>query len=401
MKKIKGGITAVNGFRAAGLHCGIKSGSLPDLAILTAAYPCAAASVFTTNRVKAAPVLVTQKHSQNGLLQAIVVNSGMANACTGKKGLAIAEKMAVLTGYHLGIPASLIAVSSTGKIGAPPSLKALESGIPRVVSALSNKGSRKAAAAIMTTDTFVKETALQLRILGKTISIGGIAKGSGMIHPKLATMLAFITTDIRISSGLLQRMLKNAVDQSFNMVSVDGETSTNDMVICLANGKAGNRSMDSSPAVKKVFQAGLNMVCTDLARMIVRDGEGATKMAEIHVCGAKSKSDARKIARRISRSPLVKTAFLGEDANWGRIAAAAGDAGVNFDPDRVAISFGHVPVVRNGIGLGEAAEKKAARVLRKKSFELTINLQMGNHSATAWTCDLTKDYIRINASYRT
>ncbi|HEY5649219.1 MAG TPA: bifunctional glutamate N-acetyltransferase/amino-acid acetyltransferase ArgJ [Nitrospiria bacterium] len=401
MKKISGGLSAIPGFLSTGLHCGIKTSRKPDLAVIAADHPCTAAGVFTTNRVQAAPVLVTRKHIRNGTLQAVVINSGMANACTGKPGLLIAQKMAQLTGKELAISPYLVGVSSTGKIGAPPSLKALRTGIPRAVSRLKPNGGRKAAEAIMTTDTFPKETAVRFKLLGKTVTLGGIAKGSGMIHPDMATMLAFLTTDLKISPGLLKKMLKSAVDRSFNMISVDGETSTNDMVLCLANGRAENRSLERSPAAKKVFQAALDAVCAELAKMIARDGEGATKMAEIRVIGASTQTAARRIARRISVSPLVKTAFLGEDANWGRIASAAGAAGVAFDPDRVSISFDHVPVVRNGIGLGETAEKKAARVLRKKSFTVTLNLRSGTHSATAWTCDLTNDYIRINADYRT
>jgi glutamate N-acetyltransferase/amino-acid N-acetyltransferase len=308
--------------------------------------------------------------------------------------------MATITGKLLGISPRRIAVASTGKIGAPPLLKALQAGIPRAISALSEKGSRKAAEAILTTDTFTKEAAVQVRILGKTITIGGIAKGAGMIHPNMATMLAFLTTDARIPSARLQKMLTAAVDQSFNMVSVDGETSTNDMVVCLANGAAENESFERSPAARRVFQEALDAVCTELAKMIARDGEGATKLAEIRVIGANREDAARKIARRISQSPLVKTAFLGEDANWGRIAAAAGSAGVEFDPSRVSIFFDNVAVVQNGLGLGPAAERKASRVLGNKYFRVTLDLRSGKHSATAWTCDLTEEYIRINTAYR-
>jgi len=400
MKNVQGGITAAKGFRATGLHCGIKSGRNPDLALIAADCRCSSAAVFTLNRAAAAPVIITRNHSQDGKLQAIVANSGSANACTGAEGLAIAEQTAAITGNLLGISPRRVAVASTGKIGAPPSLKALQTGIPRAVSALSVKGSRKAAAAILTTDTFTKEVALKVRIIGKTVTIGGIAKGAGMIHPNMATMLAFLTTDVRIPSARLQKMLTAAVDQSFNMVSVDGETSTNDMVICLANGAAENESIERSPAARRVFQEALDAVCTELAKMIARDGEGATKLAEIRVIGAKRKDAARIIARRISQSPLVKTAFLGEDANWGRIAAAAGSAGVEFDPARVSIFFDNVVVVQNGVGLGPAAERKAARVLGNQSFTVTLDLRSGKHSATAWTCDLTEEYIRINTAYR-
>jgi len=401
MKNAHGGITAVKGFRAAGLHCGIKSKRSPDLALIVADCRCSSAAVFTSNRAAAAPVIITRNHSQDGKLQAIVANSGSANACTGAEGLAIAEQMATITGKLLDISPRRVAVASTGKIGAPPSLKALQTGIPRAISALSAKGSRKAAAAILTTDTFTKEAAVQVRILGKTVTIGGIAKGAGMIHPNMATMLAFLTTDVRISSARLQKMLTAAVNQSFNMVSVDGETSTNDMVVCLANGAAENESIERSPAARRAFQEALDAVCTKLAKMIARDGEGATKLAEIRVIGAKREDAARIIARRISQSPLVKTAFLGEDANWGRIAAAAGSAGVEFDPARISIYFDNVAVVQNGVGLGPTAERKAARVLGNRSFTVTLDLRSGKHSATAWTCDLTEEYIRINTAYRT
>lgn len=400
MKNVHGGITAVKGFRAAGLHCGIKSGRSPDLALIVADCRCTSAAVFTSNRAAAAPVIITRKHFRDGKLQAIVANSGSANACTGAEGLSIAEQMATITGKLLGIPPRRVAVASTGKIGAPPPLKALQTGIPRAISALSAKGSRKAAAAILTTDTFTKEAAVQVRILGKTVTIGGIAKGAGMIHPNMATMLAFLTSDVRISSARLQRMLTAAVDRSFNMVSVDGETSTNDMVVCLANGAAGNVSIERSPASRRALQEALDTVCTKLAKMIARDGEGATKLAEIRVIGAKRVDSARIIARRISQSPLVKTAFLGEDANWGRIAAAAGSSGVEFDPARVSIFFDNVAVVRNGVGLGPTAERKAARVLGNRTFTVTLDLRSGKHSATAWTCDLTEEYIRINTAYR-
>jgi glutamate N-acetyltransferase / amino-acid N-acetyltransferase len=400
MRTIKGGITAVPGFLASGIHCGIKKVNLPDLAMITANHPCSSAAVFTQNRAAAAPIVITREHARSGRLQAIVANSGSANACTGRKGLTVAEQMTKITGAFLGIPADRVAVASTGKIGEPPPLQALRTGIPKAISALKANGSRKAAAAIMTTDTYSKESAVQVRVLGKTVTVGGIAKGSGMIHPDMATMLAFLTTDVRISSARLQKMLKSAVDQSFNMVSVDGETSTNDMVVCLANGAAENKSIEKFPAARRAFQSALDAVCTELAKRIARDGEGATKFAEIRVTGARNPETARKIARRISKSPLVKTAFLGEDANWGRIAAAAGSAGVEFDPGRVNISFDKVRVVQNGVGLGPAAEKRAARVLGKESFSVTIDLRTGKHSATAWTCDLTEGYIRINTAYR-
>ena len=400
IKPISGGVTAPPGFLASGIHSGIKKVKALDLALIFSKEPCAAAGLFTRNRVIAAPVRLTQGHIQSGRLQAIVANSGNANACTGSKGEAAAQEMAALAARYLGIAPDQVAVASTGVIGEPPPLKALQAGIPQAVKALSPKGSLNAARAIMTTDRRPKEAALCANIGGQMVTLGGIAKGSGMIHPNLATMLAFITTNVAIEPMMLQQMLSSAAERSFNMITVDGETSTNDMLICLANGKAGNPDLSKSPEARTLFQEILDTVCITLAKKIAQDGEGATKFVEIIVRHAESFKQAKAIAMNVARSSLVKTAFFGEDANWGRIMAAIGAAGTEVDPDRIHLSFDQVRLVENGVGLGPAAERRAAKVLKKKSFTLTIDLAGGDASATAWTCDLSYDYIKINATYR-
>lgn len=400
IRPVPGGVTAVPGFLASGIHCGIKKVKTLDLALIFSEEPCTAAGLFTTNRVIAAPVRLTQEHIKSGKLQAIMANSGNANACTGPPGEAIAREMAELVARHLGIAPEQVAVASTGVIGEPLSLETIRSGIPQAVKALSPKGSQKAAKAIMTTDQRPKEAAVRANVGGRTVTLGGIAKGSGMIYPNLATMLAFITTNIAVEPTLLQQMLSSAADRSFNMITVDGETSTNDMLICLANGKAGNVDLSKSPEARAIFQEALDTVCITLAKEIARDGEGATKFVEIVVQHAESFKQAKAIAMNVARSNLVKTAFFGEDANWGRIMAAIGAAGVEVDPNRIHLSFDQVRLVENGVGLGPAAERQATRVLKKKSFTLTIDLNAGDASATAWTCDLSYDYIKINASYR-
>lgn len=400
MKTVKGGITAVPGFLASGIYCGIKKIKAPDLALIFSKDPCTAAGLFTTNRVTAAPVRLTRNHIKSGRLQAIVANSGNANACTGPQGETAAREMAERTARHLGIAPELVAVASTGVIGEPLPLETLHAGIPKLVKRLSSKGGLNAARAIMTTDRNPKEAAVRLKIGGRTVTLGGIAKGSGMIHPDMATMLAFLTTDIRIKPALLRKMLTSAVNRSFNMITVDGETSTNDMVLCLANGRAGNTELAESEKDRSRFQSALDAVCLQLARKVVEDGEGATKFVEIRVRGAINDAGAKAVALRVAGSNLVKTAFFGADANWGRIMAAIGAAGVNVNPDRISLAFDHVPLVKNGVGLGKTADRRATRILKKRSFCLTIDLHAGTGTATAWTCDLTYDYIKINAAYR-
>jgi len=400
LRPVSGGVTAVPGFLASGVHCGIKKNKALDLALIFSNKACAAAGLFTTNRIAAAPVRLTQKHLKSGRLQAIIANSGNANACTGPHGETVAREMAEWAARQLGIAPEQVAVASTGVIGESPPLEALRPGISQTVKALGPKGSKHAARAIMTTDRRPKETAVRTTVGGQRVTVGGIAKGSGMIHPNMATMLAFITTDIFIESSLLQQMLSAAADRSFNMITVDGATSTNDTLLCLANGKAGNPDLNKFPEGRAIFQEALDTVCITLAKEIARDGEGATKFVEIAVRHALSFKQAKSIAISVAQSNLVKTAFFGEDANWGRIMAAIGAAGVAVNPNRIHLFFDHVRLVEKGVGLGPFIERQATKALKKKSFTVTIDLNLGSESATAWTCDLSYDYIKINASYR-
>ena len=407
LKPVQGGVTAVAGFRAAGIHAGIKKVRKPDLALIVADKTCSTAGVFTTNRFAAAPVYLTKQHLKSGQLQAIIANSGCANACTGIQGEADAQEMAELTAKQLGIPRHLVGVASTGVIGEPLPMERLRTGIPRLVKALRTKGSHRAAQAIMTTDTFPKEAAVQAVIDGRSMTVGGIAKGSGMIHPNLAgptrgaTMLAFLTTDAAIDPPLLQQTLQTAVDLTFNMITVDGETSTNDLVLCLANGRVKGPKLPAASPALDAFQSAVTEVCLTLAKMIARDGEGATKLVEIVIRQAKDLAQAKTVGMAIARSPLVKTAFFGEDPNWGRIMAAMGASGVDLDPHRIDIYVEEIPLVKGGLGLGKEAEKKASQAFKKHSFSLTVDLHTGPTTAQLFTCDLSTDYVKINAAYRT
>ncbi|MEW5762956.1 MAG: bifunctional glutamate N-acetyltransferase/amino-acid acetyltransferase ArgJ [Bacillota bacterium] len=394
---VAGGVTAPAGFKAAGLNCGLKK-SKKDLALLVSEVPCAAAGLFTTNRVKAAPVLVTQEKLAFGRAQAVVVNSGNANACTGPRGLEDARAMAGITAGALGIPEELVLVASTGVIGVPLPVEKLAAGIPRAAALLDRAGHRDAAEAILTTDTCVKEAAVTFTLGGRRVTIGGMAKGSGMIHPDMATMLAFLTTDAAIAPGVLRLALHTAADASFHMISVDGDTSTNDMVLIMANGLAGNERVATLEAAAP-FIAALKEVCMALARAIARDGEGATRLIEVRVRGAPTMADARLAARAVAASNLVKAAVFGRDANWGRIICAAGYSGARFDPDRCDIYLGSLPVARAGNGL-PFDEDEARRILEQDPVVITLDLKSGTAEATAWGCDLTYDYVRINASYR-
>jgi len=402
-KEIAGGVTAAEGFKATGLHCGIKKAK-PDLALLFSDIKAAAAGIFTQNLVQAAPIIIAKEHLKGGFARAVVVNSGNANACTGERGLADAREMARATGAALGIDAREVVVSSTGVIGVPLPMDRIKRGIEEAAVKLSADGGPLAAEAIMTTDTFSKQAAVQVEIDGITVTIGGMAKGSGMIHPNMATMLGFITTDAAVSPAMLQKALKDAADGSFNMITVDGDTSTNDMVVVLANGKAGNPIIDTQNAAYSRFREALKYVCIKLAKDIVRDGEGATKFVEVEVNYAPTKEDARKIAMSVATSNLVKTAMFGEDANWGRILAAAGYSGALFDPSKVNIflesAAGKEQVARGGMGLA-FSEENAARILREKDIRVVIDLNQGDAAARAWTCDLSYEYVRINAEYRT
>jgi glutamate N-acetyltransferase / amino-acid N-acetyltransferase len=395
------GITAPRGFRSAGIHCGIKKAK-KDLALVVSEVPAAAAGVFTLNRVAAAPVVVDKEQfRRSSLVRALLVNSGNANAATGERGMQDAWMMVRATAQALGIPESQVLVSSTGVIGQFLPMETIAAGIPEAVTRLTPDCHRSAAEAIMTTDTFAKEFAIQFTFRGTEVSIGGMSKGSGMIAPNMATMLAFITTDVAVAPEVLQHALREATDRSFNRISVDGDTSTNDMVLLLANGLAKNKTLTSiSDADYPAFYAALEHVLVRLSQMIVRDGEGATKFVEISVTGAASESVADKAARAIANSSLVKTAIHGEDANWGRILAAVGYSGIAFTPEDVEIAFGAVPILRRNFQI-DFSEEAAKEVLSQRDLTITVNLNQGNAAARFWTCDLSKEYVAINANYRT
>jgi len=397
---LTGGITAVPGMLAAGMAAGIKKGDVHDLALIASEREATAAGVFTLNKVVAAPVILDRQRLRRGKGRAILINSGNANACTGRQGYADAVKVAVLTAQALRLRPEDVFVASTGVIGKPLPMERIEAAIPVLARQLRRDGGEDAARAIMTTDTTVKMVVATDTIGGRTITVGGIAKGSGMIHPDMATMLAFLATDAAVPRAILQRGLRQAADRSFNRIPVDGDTSTNDMVLCLANGVAGNRPVASGSADARRFQALLDYVCLDLAKKIAWDGEGATKFVALRVKRASTTRAAVRVAVAIATSSLVKTAWFGEDANWGRIMAAIGRAGVQIAPDRIAIMYGDVPVVHRGTGLGLAAEEQANTVLKGREFALTVDLGIGHAEATVWTTDLSPEYVKINASYR-
>lgn len=398
LKQVPGGITAAKGSRAAGIHCGIKR-KKKDMALIVSEVPGSAAGVFTTNKVKAAPVLVCQDRVRNGSLQAILVCSGNANACTGEKGLKDAYALTRFVGQRLGIDEELVAATSTGVIGVPLPMDVIERGVEQIADVVSEDGSQDAAEAIMTTDTTPKQIAFEVEIGGCTVRIGGMAKGSGMIHPNMATMLAFIATDANIGAATLQSALGAAVDNSFNMITVDGDTSTNDSVLLIANGMSSCPEITPGTSDFEAFSAALEAVCVGLAKMVVRDGEGASKLIEINVRGARSDEDARRVAKAIGTSNLVKTAMFGEDANWGRIVCAAGYSGADIDPTRIDVSIGSIRMCENGQGL-PFDEGFAEEILREKDVMIQVDLKLGKGDARVWTCDLTYDYVKINASYR-
>ncbi len=400
---LAGGVAAPLGFEASGVHAGIKQ-KRPDLALLYSRAVCSAAAVFTTNRVQAAPVLLTREHlaKSGGRARAVVVNSGNANACTGSRGLADAREMASQTAAALGVAPEEVLVASTGVIGVPLPMEVVVPGIRRAAAQLSREGGAAAARAILTTDTRPKEAALALTLTdGRVVRVGGMAKGSGMIHPNMATMLAFITTDAPVAPHDLAGLLRAAVDDSFNMITVDGDTSTNDMALLLANGQAGGPALAPGTRDFLALQAGVGAVATYLAREIARDGEGARRLIEVQVQGAQDNAQARQAARAIARSNLVKTAVAGADANWGRIVAAAGYSGACLDPERLSVWLGDVQVVRDGIA-ADYDESDAAGALCEPEVTIRVDLGTGGTGrATAWTCDMTEEYVRINASYRT
>jgi len=394
------GVTGPQGFTAAGIHCGIKKAK-KDLALIYCEAPAAAAAVFTTNKVPAAPVLVDKLQLQaSSYIQAILVNSGNANACTGQRGLNDAWAIVHATAGTLALDPELVLIASTGVIGQYLPTEKILAGIPAAASSLCAAGHEAAAEAIMTTDTFIKELAVKTHVAGTQVTIGGMAKGSGMIAPNMATMLGFVSTDAHISPSLLQFSLKHAVNRSFNRISVDGDTSTNDTVVILANGMAGHKELQTVyDEGYLAFSEALEYLLLRLAKMIVMDGEGATKFVEIRVEGAVTEDVALKAARSVANSTLVKTAIHGEDANWGRILAALGNSGIDFNPDDVEIYFDDIPILQKRYSIG-FSEEEAKRVLRKTEIEITIDLNQGSASASFWTCDLSKDYVAINANYR-
>ncbi len=399
MKTISGGVTAAQGFKAGGAACGVKKNQLPDLALVYSMVPATAAGIFTTNQVKAAPVILSMENLKRGKAQAIIANSGNANACVGEAGMEAARRMTAATGKALDIPNDSVLVASTGVIGIALPVEKIETALAGKIEFLSDNGSAAATRAIMTTDTFPKEVAVEFELGGAMVRLGGIAKGSGMIHPNMATMLGFITTDALIEQPLLQKALSAAGEKSFNRITVDGDTSTNDCLFILANGLANNVPITSENQDYQIFLQALTTVCLELAKMIARDGEGATKLVEIKVTGAKTEDEAVKVGKSVAASNLVKTAIFGEDANCGRILAAVGYSGVKIAPERICIYLRDLPVYQKGTGL-VFDEMKAKQILSQKEILITINLGDGNEEASVWTCDLSYDYVKINGSYR-
>jgi glutamate N-acetyltransferase/amino-acid N-acetyltransferase len=400
MTPVRGGVTAPRGFAAAGVHCGIKKKRLPDLALLVSDRNGPVAGVFTTNRVVAASVTLNRQKLSRRTARAVIVNSGNANAVTGRRGYADAVEMATLVAKRLTLAPHTVFVGSTGVIGQPLPMARIRRGVPAAIARLRRTGGHDAAKAILTTDLKTKEAAYRARINGAMVTIGGMAKGSGMIHPDMATMLAYVTTDAAVEQPALQRALAAAVNKSFNCISVDGDSSTNDAVLCLANGLAGNPTLRRGSPAFAAFQRLLDRVCRDLAMKIVRDGEGVTKVVKLAVTGARTPADAKQIAKTIGTSLLVKTALFGEDANWGRIVAALGRAGVPIDPKRIGLAFDGVPILKAGRPLGAAAQRRIDRIVRNREFTVSIAAGSGAASAALWITDLSYEYVRINASYR-
>ena len=401
MKQIESGITAVQGVRAAGVHAGIKTTDAKDVTLIVTDAPAAAAGVFTKNSVTAAPVLVCREHLSNGQAQAVIVNSGNANACTGEVGMANARRMAAATAEQLRIDADLVLVSSTGVIGQQLPMDKIESGIQIAANALSTEGGSDAAEGIMTTDTHPKSVSIEVEIDGAPVRIAGIAKGSGMIAPNMATMLSYLTTDARINAETLQTALNRVVDDTYNLLTVDTDRSTNDTVLILATGCADNTDIvEADGEDYEAFCDGLLFVCTELVKMLARDGEGATKLVEVVVKRARNRDDAEKAARAVAESPLVKTAVFANDANWGRIMMAIGKSGAEFDPYQVDVWLADYRLVKDGMDAGYD-ENKATALFAQDPVRVTIDLRAGDTEVTMWTCDYSYDYIRINADYRT
>ena len=404
MEFIKGGVCAAKGFTAGGIHCGIrKNRTKRDLALIVSEKRAAAAAVYTTNLVKGAPLTVTKAHLSDGYAKAVICNSGNANTCNAN-GIEIAEQTCELLGKELNIPPDDIVVASTGVIGQPLDITPIKNGIPSLVKSLSANGSEDAAEGIMTTDTKVKEIAVSFEIGGKTCKIGGIAKGSGMIHPNMATMLVFITTDCAISPEMLKKALSTDIKETFNMISIDGDTSTNDMVTVLANGMAKNAEITAEGEDFNTFMKALNTVNVYLCRRIASDGEGATKLIECTVTGADTLKTAKTVAKSVVCSSLTKAAMFGSDANWGRVLCAIGYSGAEVDVNKIDVAFksakGEIAVCKNGAGI-PFSEEKAKEILLENEIEIAVSLNSGDYSSAAWGCDLTYDYVKINGDYRT
>ena len=390
----------VPGFLFSGISVGIKKDGRRDLGLIYSEIPAQVAGLFTTNAVKAAPVQLDMKRIRGGLCQAVLVNSGNANACTGMAGLRNAQAVSKGIAKALRIGESRVLVSSTGVIGAPLPVKKIAEGIPELLQNLSQDGFMKTVEAIMTTDTFPKVEVATCRIGGKQVKLCGMIKGAGMICPNVATMLSFLMTNAAIPSPLLQRMLEKVAEGSYNRITIDGDTSTNDTVLLLANGKADHPSIHRMDRDGEVFQSMLSEVCQNLTKSLVKDGEGATKFIEIEVRGTRSLDDAKRAAYAVAHSPLVKTAFFGEDANWGRILCALGHSGARINPNRVDVFFDRFPIVKDGMGVGGRLEERAGQVIKKQSFKVTLDLHQGKHQFSVLTTDLSLDYVKINASYR-
>lgn len=401
LKEIAGGITAPKGFKAAGVKAGIKRSGKEDVAIIFSEVPAAVGAVFTQNAMAAAPVVVSRRAAAKGSVRAVVVNSGCANACTGDQGLADAQTMAHIAASLLGVEDHEVIVSSTGIIGQYLPMGKIAAGIENAVAKLSVEGYEDAVLAIMTTDTFSKTCTYEFTLGGKTVRIAGIAKGAGMIHPNMATMLAYVTTDAAINPAVLQSAMQKAGDLSFNMITVDGDTSTNDMAVALANGLAGNDIIDSDrhPDYQQFFAA-LKQVCIFLAKKVVEDGEGATKLLEIQVQNAETWEDAKTAAMAVAKSPLVKTAFFGEDPNWGRILCAVGYSGAKVMPEKISLAIGGVQIVKDGMGCDYPVDL-LKKVMADREITVSVDLATGNAEAVVWTCDLSYEYVKINGEYHT
>ena len=403
IKQIEGSICAAKGFTASGMYCGIgKRNDKNDLALIFSKVPAHAAAVYTTNLVKGAPLTVTKQHIADGMAQAVICNSGNANTCN-SNGIEIAEQMSALVAEKLGINKDDVIVASTGVIGQKLNITPIANGMDTLAASLSETGDEEAAKAIMTTDTVMKKIAVEFEIDGTTCRLGGIAKGSGMIHPNMATMLVFITTDTAISAAMLQKALSHDVQKTFNMLSVDGDTSTNDMVAIMANGLAGNKEITAEGPAFDTFMQALNTVTISLCRSIAGDGEGATKLLECDVTGAADENTASVVAKSVITSSLLKAAMFGADANWGRVLCAIGYSGADLDVNKVDVAFqsakGLLPVCKDGAGV-DFSEEFAKEVLLEKEITILVNLNSGEAKATAWGCDLTYDYVKINGDYR-